>query len=233
MEYHRNSNLILRAVILITIILIVLMFFLYRSFSWPLGFEAEGSLLSILMLSGILFLLWKLRNRYLDGLQKKNVTIGLIFGTLWIIEIFINYFVHPELILRNNIDNILFSIIAVLIFMNSIMDAYRTDTFADGLKAGFWSGLTSGAVACLGSMAVIVFGMKLILLDPLRQKEWVEIKETSGVPGIDVYFAFQTFSGAMMHLFILGALMGSVLGIFGGLAGKLLFIIKKVNTKYK
>jgi|WetSurMetagenome_2_1015567.scaffolds.fasta_scaffold123478_2 hypothetical protein len=226
-----KSNLILRTVIILSIILIILMFFLYRPYSWPLGYEAEGSLLSIMMLSGISFLLWKQKGKYIDRLQQKNVTIGLVFGLLWIIELSVNYVFHPELQLRNNIDNIIFSIIAVLIFINSIMDAYQTDAFFDGLKAGFWSGISSGAVACIAALAITVFGMKFILLDPIRQAEWVAVHETSGSPAMDVYFAYRTFATAIMHLFILGAMMGMILGLFGGLAGKILIIIRKLNTK--
>jgi hypothetical protein len=226
-----KSNLILRTLIILSILLIVLMFFLYRPYAWPLGYEAEGSLLSIIMLSAIAFLLWNQRGKYLDDLQKKNVTIGLLIGLIWLIEISINNFIRPGPPLRDNIDNILFSIIAVLIFINAVKDAYHTDTFSDGLKAGFWSGISSGAVACISALALIVFGMKFILLDPLNQKEWANVKETSGSPGMDVYFAYQTFTGAIMHLFVLGALMGIFLGIFGGLAGKILFIIKKINSK--
>jgi hypothetical protein len=233
MDIHKNSNLILRTIFILSILLIVIMFFQYRPYSWPLGYEAEGSFLSVIMLSGIIVLLWKLRSRYADKLQQKNVTIGLIFGILWIIEISINNFVQPGLPLRDNIDNIIFSIIAVMIFINSAMDAYHSDMFADGMKSGFWSGVASGAVACLAALALIVFGMKYIMLDPLNQKEWFDISEKSGSPSIDVYFAYQTFTGAIMHLFILGALMGAILGIFGGLAGKILFIIKKINTKYR
>lgn len=226
-----KSNFILRAVIILIIILIVLMFFLYRPYSWPFGYEAEGSLLSIMMLSGISFLLWKQKRKYINRLQEKNVTIGLVFGVLWIIEISVNNIFHPELPLRNNIDNIIFSIIAVLIFINSIRDAYYSDTFFDGLKAGFWSGISSGAIACIAALALTVFGMKFILLDPLKQTEWAAVHETSGSPAMDVYFAYRTFATAIMHLFILGAMMGMLLGIFGGLAGKILIIIKKLNTK--
>jgi hypothetical protein len=216
---------------IINIILIILLFFLYRPYSWPLGYEAEGCLLAIIMLSAIVFLLWKQRHRFINELQKKNVTIGLLFGLIWMTEITVNNLIHPGLSLRNNIGNILFSVIAVLIFINSLMDAYHTDTFSDGLKAGFWSGLSSGAVACFTALIIVVLGMKYILLDPLKINDWETIKETSGSAGMPVYYAYRTFSTAIMHLFVLGALMGSILGIFGGLAGKILIIIRKLNSK--
>jgi hypothetical protein len=44
---------------------------------------------------------------------------------------------------------------------------------------------------------------------------------------MDVYFAYQTFAGAVMHLFILGAFMRLFPGITGGLIGRTLHSFKK------
>jgi hypothetical protein len=183
------------------------------------------------MLSAIVFLLWKLRDRFINERQSKNVTVGFLLGVIWLAEIIINNLFHPGLPMRTSIGNIIFSVIAVLIFMNSLRDAYQTDIFTDGLKAGFWSGLASGAVACFTALIFIVFGMKYILLDPLKLQEWASLEETSGSPGMAVFYAYRTFTGAITHLIVLGAMMGSLLGIFGGLAGKILIIIRKLNTK--
>jgi hypothetical protein len=72
--------------------------------------------------------------------------------------------------------------------------------------------------------------MKLILLDPLNIKEWSDVKMTIKTPGMDVYFAYQTLAGAIMHLFILGALLGLLLGAIGGILGRILSILK--SKKY-
>jgi hypothetical protein len=156
--------------------------------------------------------------------------VGFLFGILWLAEILINNLIHPGLPMRSSIGNIIFSVIAVLIFINSLRDTYQTDIFIDGLKAGFWSGLASGAVACFTALIFIVFGMKYIVLDPLKLEQWAKLEETSGYPGMAVFYAYRNFSGAITHLFVLGAMMGSLLGIFGGLAGKILIIIRKLNT---
>lgn len=47
---------------------------------------------------------------------------------------------------------------------------------------------------------------------------------------MDVYFAYQTFAGGIMHLFILGAVMGLLLGFIGGFAGRVLHLFK--NNRY-
>ena len=65
------------------------------------------------------------------------------------------------------------------------------------------------------------------MLDPVNIKEWTDIKATENSSGIDVYFAYQTFTGAVLHLYLLGAILGLVLGSVGGLFGKALLILKK------
>jgi hypothetical protein len=112
-----------------------------------------------------------------------------------------------------------------LILFFATREAYRSKKFSDGLLSGFWTGLSSGAVACITALLLVVFGMNYILLDPLNQKEWMDVKASMNFPDMAVYFAYQTFAGAIMHLFVLGIFMGLFLGTIGGLAGKAMKII--------
>jgi hypothetical protein len=204
------------------------MYFRYRPYSWPTGLEASGCLISILLIATTLLLLWQLRDKIINDLQKRNVALGLGFGLFWTVEISINNIIRPGLPLRDYIDNIFWAMIALLILITAIRDAYQTNKFLNGVKSGFWSGISSGAIACLTALIFIVFGMKYILLDPLNIKEWTDIKAGENSPGMDVYFAYQSFAGAIGHLFILGVIMGLLLGTFGGFIGKILhFLIKK------
>jgi hypothetical protein len=221
------SNTILRNIIILSVVLVILIYFTYRPNSWPTGSESLGCLVSVILLSTTLLLLWMLKKRITDDSQKRNVASGLCFGLLWTIEIGINNLVHPRLPLRDYIDNTFWAIIALLILITAAIDAYKSNQFLSGLKSGFWSGLASGAVACLTALILIVFGMKSILLDPLNIKEWSDIKATADTTSMDVYFAYQTFAGAIMHLFILGVIMGLFLGSVGGVVAKALRIIKK------
>ena len=211
----------------LSIILAIATYFRYRPYSWPTGLEALGCLVSIILMATALIILWILRDKIINDLQRRNVALGLCFGLLWTIEISINNLVRPELPLRDNIDNTFWAIIALLILITAIRDAYQANKFLYGIKSGFWSGLTSGAIACLTALIFVVFGMKYLLMDPVNIKEWTDIKATENSPGMDVYFAYQTFAGAIMHLFILGAIMGSLLGIIGGFIGRTLHLIKK------
>ena len=117
-----------------------------------------------------------------------------------------------------------------VILFTAIYQAYRVRKISAGINAGFWSGLASGAVACLTALVLIVFGMNLILLDPLNAREWSDVKAANGLQSMAVYFAYQTLAGAMMHLVILGAMMGLILGLIGGLAGRMISMLKKNNS---
>lgn len=225
-----KGNRILSVSIVLSIILVISLYFIYRPYSWPAGLESLGCLVSIILMAAALLTHWIFRDKIINDLQKRNVALGLGFGLLWTIEIIINNLIQPGLPLRDNIDNIFWAIIALLILITAIRDAYQTNKFLKGVISGFWSGVSSGAVACLTALTFVVFGMKYLLTDPLNIKEWTDIKAKENSPGMDVYFAYQTFAGAIMHLFILGAIMGLFLGIIGGFTGKTLHLFKKKDS---
>jgi len=224
-HFKISCNLILRVILVLCIVLSIAVFFLFRPFSWPRGSESVGILVSVLLISVLTILLWMLRNKIVNERQRKNVIAGLCIGLLWTIEISVNNFIRPGLPLRDTIDNLFWGVIELLILITAAYDVYKSDRFIDGIKSGFWSGLASGAVACLSALLVIVFGMKFILIDPLNIKEWTDVKISVNSPGMDVYFAYQTFAGAIGHLFILGLILGMIIGCLGGLLGK--FFAKK------
>jgi hypothetical protein len=222
-----KANRILIITLLLSISLVITIFFKYRPSSWPLGKEAEACLLSLILLTATTLLLWILKDKISNDDQKRNVALGLCYGLLWTFEIGINNLVRPGLPLRDIIDNIFWAIIALLILITAFGDSYRKNDILSGIKSGFWTGLSSGAVACFSALFLIVFGMKFILLDPLNIREWNDLKAIENSQGMDVYFAYQSFAGALMHLIILGAIMGLFLGFAGGISGKTLRILKK------
>jgi len=213
-----QSNTILRTITFLSILLVIFIFFMYRYDSWPHGTEALGCVTAIIILSSTTAFLWFSRNQISDDIQKRNVRTGLYIGLLWTIEIGINNIIRPGLPLRDYIDNSFWGLIAILILFSACIESYRTKSFLNGLRAGFWSGFASGVVSCLTALFLIVFGMKLILLDPLNIKEWADIKTTENTTVMAVYFAYQTLAGALMHL-ILGMIMGVLLGSIAGLTG--------------
>ena len=212
---------ILRSILAISAILVLLIYFLYPTFSWPTGLEALECLLSFAILLISIFLIGRFRTQLYKQREQRNITIGLYIGFLWTIEICINNIIQPGLPLRDIIDNIFWALIACLILYLSIGDSFQTKNLFYGIKAGFLSGFSSGAIACLTALILISFGMQLIVKDPLNIKEWSDIKNAMQYPNIAVYFAYQTMAGAIMHLVILGAIMGAILGTIGGIAGKL------------
>jgi hypothetical protein len=222
-----KSNKILSISIMLSILLAILIYFRYQTKSWPAGLEALGCLISIILMVTVLLLFRIFQDKIIDDLQKKNVALGLGFGLLWTIEISINNLIQPGLPLRDYIDNIFWAIIVVLILITVIQNVSKTNIFSHGITTGFWTGTASGAISCLSALIFIVFGMKYILMDPLNIKEWNDIKTSENGSGMAVYFAYQTFTGAIGHLFILGTCMGLILGIIGSFIGKTVNYLKK------
>jgi hypothetical protein len=223
-----KSNDILKILLYLNILLVVSIFLIYRTISWPLGPEALGCLVSFLLLIITVLLLTRMKNKLIDENQKRNITIGLYLGLLWTIEISINNFIRPGLPYRDIIDNIFLGIIPLLILINAIRDAYQLKRFLFGVKSGLWSGLSSGVIASTTGLLLIVFGMKFILLDPLNIKEWQDVNGGVNTSGMSVYFAYETFAGSIMHLYILGLLLGVILGVLGGFIG---WSIVKIKPK--
>jgi hypothetical protein len=151
---------------------------------------------------------------------EAAIRFGLLVGLLWAVEIGINNFLTPPLPARDRIDNLFWAAIAVLILAGSLVVAYRLGRFQAGVIFGFWSGLASGAVACGMALAVTVFGLKFLLQDPLNLAEWAARSTGEKAHSMAAYFAFQTLAGALLHLVVLGAGMGLLLGVLGGGLGR-------------
>ena len=217
-----KSNFILRITILLCAILIIPLYFGYRPDSWPGGTESLACIGSFVFLIFLLTLLWAFRDMVKNEWIERSISSGLWIGLLWSVEIGINNFFHPDLPLRDYIDDIFWAVIALLILIVSFRESYKSKKISRGLMSGIWSGTASGAVACLSALLLIVFGLRFVLDDPLNIKEWSELHTSSYSANMAVYFVYQTFTGAIMHLYILGALMGLILGVLGGLAGRIL-----------
>jgi hypothetical protein len=225
MKSVRVSQLLL----IISVVLVLVVYFQYPAWEWSLRVEAGACLISLIILIGLILLIKKFENELSDK-SKKNLTAGFYFGLIWTIEISMNNIIQPGLPLRDHLDNIFWGIIAVLILYVSFKDAFSTKKIVAGIKAGFFSGFASGIVACLTALILICFGMKLLLKDPVNISEWSDMKGKTNYPDMASYFAYQTFAGAIMHLIILGIIMGLLLGIIGGLTGKLFSLKLKINS---
>lgn len=217
---------ILKYLLAISGVFTVLIFIIYRTSVWPSGLEAFESLITFLSLLGSFLLIQIFSNKLFS--QQNNISKGLAIGLTWTVEIGMNNIIQPGLPLRDHLDNIFWAIIAMLILFISIRSSYKTNKFSNGLFAGLFSGFSSGAVACLSALTLILFGMHLLLTDVINIKEWKELLNQAYYRNMSVYFAYQTMAGAILHLLVLGAVMGLLLGLIGGAIGKL-----SVNLKSK
>jgi len=215
-----DSYKILTGIIVLCSCLSTAVFLIYRTDSWPSGREPVACAVSTLSLLLMIYFLTRAGEKIKNEENRRITSLGLLIGLLWTAEISVNNFIHPGIPLRDIIDDSFWALVGMFILIISAIKVYKTDRFMSGIVTGFWTGLGSGAVACLSALLLIVFGMRFILLDPLNLKEWTDVRNSAGTSQIDVYFAYQSYAGAIMHLYVLGIIMGLLLGVIGGATGK-------------
>lgn len=221
------STLIVLSIISMLLVGIVSFRYSYDSLS---AIESGIGFIVLLALAGALWLYRNRPSKYMNSAERNNVIFfGIVFGSLWVIEISINNFIAPPLPARDIVDNIFWAIIAFSILSFSIIQAYQNKSLVHGIEAGIWNGFVSGLVACCMALIMIVFGMRFILQDPLNVNEWLGRGTGITAPNMAAYFAFETFAGAFGHLIILGIIMGSLLGVIGGSVGKGIKLIVRLK----
>lgn len=155
----------------------------------------------------------------LAAARRLGSTGGVVLGILWVIEISFNNFVPPDIstpAARGIVDNGIWALIAIAMIVLAATSAYSARRFMVGVQAGFWSGLVSGLIACLMGLLLVVFWLQYVLRDPLSIQEWAERHTESGAPNMATYFAYETLGGALLHLVLLGIIMGGLMGLIGG-----------------
>ena len=214
---------LLSILFVITIISLALVCIIAINYSYSLASVIESTIAITIILAAAV-LLWSYHHRSNPRWNAASVStaiiVGIALGLLWMVEISINNFIAPPLPMRDIIDNIFWAVIALTILFFSIAQTYQTGSIARASQFGIWSGFTSGLLACLMGLSVVVFGMRFIVTDPLNILEWRVRGANSQNPTMAAYFAFETLAGAFLHLIILGIGMGGLLGIVGGILGK-------------
>lgn len=211
---HRVVQAVLGAVT----VLVFAMWLQYHAHGWPLGKTGLEVLVSLVLTATALAAVSRVSPQP-SSWEERGERIGLCIGLLWTAEIGMNNVLTPGLPLRDILDNAFWALVALLILGWSIYAAYSTHRFKAGVVVGLRMGLASGAIASLTALVLVVFGMDLLIHDPLNVAEWAAQGAASGEPSMQVYFAYETLAGAMLHLVVLGVVMGGLLGVLGGAAG--------------
>jgi hypothetical protein len=222
-----KSRSLLEYLLILSAALVVLIYFLYPGPSFPFGLEAIECLLSFIVLIATIFLIVRFRSKFSLESDREDIAWGLGIGLLWTMEIGFNNIIQPGIPLRDIVDDSFWGLVAILIFYLAARSSTRSGKMLPGMRTGFLTGLSSGAVACFTALMLICFGMPLITSDPLNVNEWNDVKNAVHYSGMNTYFAYQTLAGAMLHLTVLGMMMGMLLGIIGGLSGKWIFFFRK------
>jgi hypothetical protein len=151
-----------------------------------------------------------------------GIQAGLICGGIWIIEIGFNNFADPNISTdsaRRFVDNGAWGLIALFIFVVSAARTWKTKEFSSAIRVGLYSGIISGSLACLMGLLLVALWMPFLLRDPMNIQEYAARNTTEHADSISTYLAYETMSGALLHLIVLGLIMGLFLGAVGGMLG--------------
>lgn len=151
--------------------------------------------------------------------DRLGIDLGLVAGVLWVLEISFNNFVDPRISTgqaRFYLDNSTWALVTLLILAAGFSRSWQTRRFLPAIRAGVWSGLISGLFACLMALMLVVFWMRFLLRDPLNIQEYAARDAGAHSPGMAAYFAWETVSGALGHLIVLGIVWGLLFGSIGG-----------------
>jgi hypothetical protein len=181
---------------------------------------AAAAAAAVLVATLAFVLLVQLRVQPSSPVIRRATAAGLWLGLVWTIEIAMNNLLAPPLPARDIIDDVFWVVVALGILACAVIAARRGAVLADGLRTGLWAGIASGAVACLTALVMVDFAMRFMTADPLNQREWAAAVGHTTAPDIASYFAFETLAGAIAHLVVLGAGMGLLLGLVGGVVGR-------------
>lgn len=220
------SKLLLPLLLALCMLLSGRIFFLFHPDGWPNDSVSAAILGSTLLFGLLLLLSWHYRKVLSQPNNAQSQQFGLYIGLLWTLEIAINNFVQPALAYRDNIDNGIWAIITLLILAIGFQKTLESGNFRRGVQAGFWSGLGSGVLACLSALLLINFAMNQVCRDPLNIKEWQDIGHGEYTHNMAVYFAYQSYTGAVLHLYLLGMIWGLLFGALGAALGLILSRLK-------
>jgi hypothetical protein len=98
--------------------------------------------------------------------------------------------------------------------------AFRTGSIAAALKVGVFSGLISGAIACLTVVSITVFFHDAMMKDPSNVHEFARSAHRAPTEAeLSNFLYSDAVAGGVNHIWI-GPLLGLTVGAVGALIGK-------------
>jgi hypothetical protein len=178
----------------------------------------SGVLVAVLLT--YLLIAWRLTgNDDSDSVLAAGLGLnwGLIIAIFWLIEM-----------LAGNLFDGKSSLVRIFYFGSSIL-AFGLPLFAGiwgsrksgrvraGMLMGLWSGIVSGLLAFLILMTITYFFLNIMLRDPQNVLQF----QGSGARDLTTFVVGDSLAGATGHL-VIGPVLGSGLGLVGGVIGKAL-----------
>ena len=159
-------------------------------------------------------------NRVNHSLISPAIALGLIAGFIFAAEIILEYILLPK-------DNTTFGLIEfgsvfLLYFLSGLISAYRTNR----IRNGVWSAVVTAMIATL-IWVIVTLSVFYIFRGSAQQTQVFQAEGNyadfvqSGMSNFNT-FIIEDFMGAVFFHALLGPMVASLLGWFGGMIGKLI-----------
>lgn len=153
---------------------------------------------------------------------------GLLIGAMWVGEIIVGNLGGTAILgnIRDSHPAIYamaprFALAAVIITgVAGLVAAYRTGSIQVALRVGVWSGLISGAIACVVVILVTILFHKAMMSDASNIHEFsLTAHRAPSQAELSSFLYRDALGGGLNHLWI-GPLLGVIVGGFGAILGR-------------
>jgi hypothetical protein len=152
---------------------------------------------------------------------------GAILGLLWIAEIAFNNLTPHSISTasaRGVLDNTTWAIVGVITVVAAAHVAVAIGDWSVAVHAGIWSGVGSGLGAGAGGALLLALARHSVEHDPLMLAEWRDRAPTIDLPN---YVTQETMAGVGLHIWALGIVQGTLLGILAALPASVVLAVRR------
>ncbi len=212
-------------------IIINVLLVIYGELLVPTALTASGngisgflaSLCILLIYAGVILYTVKPTERVHNDILQYSLIFGLIIGSIYFLEIILEYILLPGSQLNLLMGKIEFGLAFVLFFISGVWSVRATRKYFSSVLTSFWCGMVSSLIwLCAVLLVFYLFHDTSQQMAVLQAEGDFEDFKRSGMIDLNA-FIIQDFWGAGFFHLLLSPIVATILGSIGGLFG-LLFL---------
>ncbi|MGA2822389.1 MAG: hypothetical protein ABSE72_02570 [Bacteroidales bacterium] len=187
------------------------------------------SLSILLVYAGVSFYCIKPTERVFHNILQYSLIFGLIIGSIYFLEIILEYILLPSGQLNIIMGKIEFGLALFLFFLSGLWSVVATQKYFSSILTSFWCGIVASLIwLCAVLLVFYLFHGTSQQITVLKAEGDYEDFKRSGMTDFNA-FIVQDFWGAGFFHLLLSPIIASILGSIGGLFGFLFLKLFKHN----